>query len=64
MTRTPALDACPTCGAPTTPQRRGSRLHPSLCLTCTEDEIGMTLAEHRVRINEVLARGRTRKWQR
>lgn len=60
----PALDQCRTCHTATTPQQRGGRWHPSLCLTCTEHEIGSTLAELRVRINDVLARGRKRKWQR
>lgn len=55
------LDTCPAgCGTRTVPQRG----LPSLCLPCTEDDIGMTLAEHRTRVNEVLAKGRTRKWRR
>lgn len=52
------LYACPLCGTPTKPQRQ---VHPSLCLPCTEDDIGMTLAEHRARVNEVLNRGRKRR---
>lgn len=54
------LYTCPVCARPTTPQR-GLR---SLCLPCTEDDIGVTLAEHRARINEVLGKGKTRKWNR
>lgn len=36
---TPDLDACPTCQAPTVPQRRSPRLHPSYCATCTVTEL-------------------------
>jgi hypothetical protein len=64
MSKVPALDQCPTCQAATTPRQRGGRWHPSLCLACTETEIGTTLAELCVRVNDVLSRGRNRKWQR
>lgn len=56
-----SLYACPLCGNPTSPQRE---IHPSLCLPCAEADIGVTLAEHRARINEVLNKGKTRKWRR
>ncbi|HEX5347900.1 MAG TPA: hypothetical protein VFW64_12500 [Pseudonocardiaceae bacterium] len=55
------LRTCPAgCGTPTVPQHG----HPSLCLPCTEKDIGMTLAELQARVNERLAKGRTRKWRR
>lgn len=53
------LERCPKgCGRRTTPQRG----HPSLCLSCTEAELGTTLEKLRARINELLARGRKRGW--
>lgn len=53
------LDRCPTCRRRTTPQRG----HPSLCLACTEAEIGVTVAELRERVTAALQKGRTRKWR-
>lgn len=55
------LYACPLCGAPTKPQRG---IHPSLCLPCTEADIGMTYVELRTRVNATLDKGKNRKWQR
>ena len=53
------LYRCPKrCGRHTQPQRG----HPSLRLPCTENEIGMTLAELRARVNDTLTRGRKRNW--
>ncbi len=48
---------CPVCGAATIPVRG----HASLCLRCTEDEIGCTYEELRTRVNE--ARTVKRKWK-
>lgn len=52
--------ACPGCGCATNP----SHLHPnqpSLCLACTEDELGETYEELRDRISA--KRKKKRKWQ-
>ena len=57
----PAMGCCPSCRVPTPLAHHG---HNALCLPCTEEDIGMTLAQHRARINDVLNRGRTRKWRR
>lgn len=53
------LDRCPKgCGTPTQPQRG----HPTLCLACTEAEIGTTIAQLRATVTERLQKNRKRKW--
>lgn len=55
------LNTCPDCGTPTTPSSQG---HRSLCLPCTELDLGMTYVQLRTRVNEALGKGKTRKWKR
>lgn len=53
------LERCPKgCGRHTQPQRG----HPTLCLPCTEAELGETLPKLRARVNELLTKGRKRNW--
>lgn len=63
LTAPPAVEvslyACPTCQTATSPIRN----HPTLCLPCTEQEIGMTVQELRTRVSDLTQKGRKRKWQ-
>jgi hypothetical protein len=54
------MGRCP-CGTPTPLAHHG---HQAFCLPCTEEGIGMTLAQLQARVNAVLAKGRKRKWRR
>lgn len=60
----PTPDRCPSCGTPTIPRTAGGRTHQSLCFACTEFELGHPWAEEKKRINELLAKGRKRRWVR
>lgn len=59
MTAARPADCCPSCGRATAP----SHLHPnqpSLCQSCTEQEIGCTFEELRARVSAM--RSKKRKW--
>lgn len=55
----PCRDKCPTCGTPTVPSPRG---HPSLCLPCTEAEIGETYEQVRDRATANVQGHARKKW--
>ena len=59
LTSPETASSCPKCGTPTPLAHHG---HRSLCLPCTEAEIGETVAELRERVTNMTLTGRKRKW--
>ena len=59
-----AIDECPTCGDATEPRRTvDGHTHASLCLPCTEAEVGETYVEIRDRATANIQGRAKKKWR-